>query len=118
MERALRMEEHSEETVKAVGRMVRKLTFGQPVENGCLHRATQNSGDTGPYYLYTVVEYLSLLGEPDPPSEDYVKRLGDFIWERCLDNSQLREAGHRAAVPSVALRCCPEHVKVLYENQN
>ena len=65
--------------------------------------------------VVTVVEYLALLGEPDPPAQDYVRRLADFIWGRCLDNSQLREAGHRAAVPSVALWFCPEHIEALSE---
>jgi len=38
----------------------------------------------------------------------------DFVWGRVTPtNGALREAGHRAAVPSVALWVCPEHRQAL-----
>ena len=113
-ERASGLEERAGETIAAVRRMIKKMASGSPLNSGNLpHRPRDSSGDTGPHFFYTIVDYLQIVDEPDTFARDYIRLMPDFIWQRCLDNSMLREAGHRAAVPSVALWSSPEHIEAV-----
>jgi len=109
-EQAAGLTDRAKETLAGAERMIHRMCYGFPRgEDGRPHRPVYNSGDTGPHFFYTIVEYLARAGE-DPVAEDYVSRLPDFVWLRALpDQGMLREAGHRAAVPSTALWVCPEH---------
>ncbi len=117
-DKAREREDRAAATAQWCARMIAKLTEGHPTGIPDVpHMPHDNPGDTGPHYFYSLVEFQELSG-PDPMAQVYLDRMPDFVWWRIMpDNGALREAGHRAAVPSVALWACSEHHEAVRNQQ-